>query len=220
MSLLHPDPGKEIDGAARGEAFTKGTSHVVWASLLAAITVTIAIAVYVVAGEKPPVASGEILQVWAQPRYVQTTGLDANGDAMAQESIDQVLVLAHVRLHNQSQYPLFLEDVLANIQRPNGTLSVYAGSAGQYEEALVAYPELAALHATPLSPRTTIAPGQTVEGTAFWAVRMTRQAWEERRGLNLTFEIQYHPSLVLEPRAPVTELQPEPAHLSARKDNR
>ncbi len=220
MSLLQQDPGKEIDDAARGEAFTKGTSHVVWASLLAAVTVTILIAVYVVAGEKPPVASAEILQVWAQPRHVQTSGLDANGDAMAKESFDQVLVLAHVRLHNQSQYPLFLEDVLANIQRPNGALSVYAGSVGQYEEALVAYPELAALHATPLSPRITIAPGQTVEGTAFWAVRMTRQAWEERQGLNLTFEIQYHPSLVLGLRAPVTELQPEPARPSARKDNR
>jgi hypothetical protein len=220
MSLLHQDPGEEIDDAARGEAFTKGSSHVVWASILAAITVTIAIAVYVVAGQKPPVANGEIVQVWVQPRHVQTAGFDANGDAMAKESFDQVLVLARVKLHNQSQYPLFIEDVLANIQRANGTLSVSAGSAGQFEEALVAYPELAALHATPLSPRTTIAPGETIEGTAFWAVRMTKQAWEARQGLNLTCKIQYQPSLVLEPHTPITELQPEPARSSAWKDNR
>jgi hypothetical protein len=220
MSLLHQEPGEEVDDAARGEAFTKGTSHVIWAGVLAAVTVTVAIAVYVMAGEKPPVASGEVVQVWAQPRHIQTTGFDANGDAMAQESFDQVLVLARVKLHNQSRYPLFLQDVLANIERPNGTLSVSAGSAGQYEEALVAYPELAALHAPPLSPRTTIAPGETVEGTAFWAVRMTRQAWETRQGLNLRFNFQYQSSLVLEPHAPVTELQPEPARSSARKDNR
>ena len=44
MSLLHQDSPEEIDDAARGEEFTKGTSHVVWASALATVLVTVAIA--------------------------------------------------------------------------------------------------------------------------------------------------------------------------------
>jgi hypothetical protein len=205
MSLLHQESPDDIDDAARGEAFTKGSSHVVWASLIATVVVTIAIAVYVVAGEKRPVASGEIVQVWAHPRHVETSGYDANGASMAKESFDQVLIFAHVKLHNQSKVPLFLEDVLANATLGEGIVSISAGSAAQYEEVFVAYPELASLHANALSPRTTIAPGESVDGTAFWATRLTRQAWDARKSLNFTFRFQYQANLVLAPHNAVME---------------
>src|ERR1035437_4453005 len=123
MSLLHQESPDEIDDAARGEEFTKGSSHVVWAGVIAALLVTIAVAVYVLAGEKPPWAVGEIVQVWAHPRHGETSEIDANGAAMAKESFDQVLVFAHVKLHNQSKVPLFLEDVLANAKLGNIILS-------------------------------------------------------------------------------------------------
>jgi hypothetical protein len=69
----------------------------------------------VLASHKPPGASGEIVQVWAYTEHVETSGIDANGDAMAKESFDQVLLFAHVKLHNQSKVPLTLQDVLANV---------------------------------------------------------------------------------------------------------
>src|ERR1035438_5443785 len=103
MSLLHPESEEEIDDAALGEEFTKGTSHVVVAAIVATVVVAIAVAIYVVAGEKPPVASGEIVQLWAHPSHVETSGFDANGEAMARQSFDQVLVFAHIKLRNQSK---------------------------------------------------------------------------------------------------------------------
>lgn len=205
MSLLQQDYLDEIDGAARGEAFTKGSSHVIWAALIAVVLVTVAIAVYVLAGEKPPVAVGEIVQVWAHPRHGETSEIDANGAAMAKESFDQVLVFAHVKLRNQSKVPLYLEDVLANARLGDGTLSVSAGSAAQYEEVFLAYPELAALHGNVFAPRTTIAPGQSMDGTAFWVFRRTKQEWDARKDLNFAFRFQYQSSLVLAPHSAVTE---------------
>ncbi len=205
MSLLHQESGEEIDDAARGEAFTKGSSHVVLAGLIAAALVTIAIAVYVLAGEKPPVAGGEIVQVWAHPRHVETSGFDANGAPMPRESFDQLLVFAHVKLRNQSKVPLFLENVLANVTQADGTLSVSAGSAAQFQEVFLAYPELAVPHANALSPHRTLDPGESVDGTVFWAMQMTRQQWDARKNLNFTFVFQYQSSLVLAPHTAVIE---------------
>ncbi len=221
MSLLHQESQEEIDDAALGEEFTKGSHHVVWTSAIAAVLVTIVIAIYVLAGEKPPVASGEIIHVWAYPCHVVTSGIDAAGASMAQESFDQVLVFAHVKLRNQSKVPLFIEDILANAKLGNDTLSVSAGSTGQYEEAFLAYPELAAIHGNSLPPRITLAPGESVDGTAFWVFRKPKEEWDARKdwepdsrlgdpgsrsGLNFTFKFQYQHNLVLPPPTAITVL--------------
>src|SRR5579862_9561865 len=103
MSLLNQETRQELDDAARGEEFTKGTSHILWASLAAAVVVTIAIAIYVISGQKPPVATGEVLEIWAHPMHTVTPGFDASGSPMSQETFDQVLVFTKVRLHNQSK---------------------------------------------------------------------------------------------------------------------
>ena len=141
MSLLHQESQEEIDDAALGEEFTKGSSHVVLASVIATVLVTVVVAIVVLASHKPPVASGEIVQVWDYPEHGETSGIDANGDAMAKESFDQVLLFAHVKLHNQSKVPLILQDVLANVRLADGVpLSVSAGSVAQFEEAFLAFP--------------------------------------------------------------------------------
>ena len=41
MSLLNQDT-EEVDDAARGEEFTKGSSHVIWAAVIATIVVSAA----------------------------------------------------------------------------------------------------------------------------------------------------------------------------------
>jgi hypothetical protein len=221
MSLLHQDSTEEIDDASRGEEFTKGSSHVVIATIIAAVLVTAVIAVLVFASRKPPVATAEILEVWAHPTHGETSGVDANGEPMAKENFDQVLLFAHVRLHNQSKYPIFIENLLANARLTNGApISVSAGSVAQLQEAFVAYPELTVPHDSPLHLNTFVPPGQSMDCTAFWVFRMTRRQWEARKdwppesksddpgskyGLNFTFAIQYQPSLVLAPSAPVME---------------
>lgn len=205
MSLLNQESGSK-DDATRGEAFTQGSSHMVWAILAAAVLVTIVIAAYVLIEEKPPAASGEIVQMWTHPQHVESPGIDANGASMARESFDQVLVFAHVKLHNRSEHPLLLQDVLANAKLGDGTLSVSAGSTAQYEEAFIIYPELAALRTTALSPHRMIAPGENIDGSVFWVIRMTQKEWEARKGLDFTLTFQYQPKLVLAPPAAITVL--------------
>lgn len=205
MSLLHQESPQDLDDAARGESFTKGSSHVVWASVAAAILVTAAIVIYVIAGEKPPAATGEILEVWAHPMHTETAGFDASGAAIPQESFDLVLVFAHARLHNQSKQPLFLHQILTNAALDDGIHASYAAATSQYDRVFLAYPELAQWRATALSPETAIQPGQTVEGTFVSSFRLTKQQWDARRSLDFTFGFRYLPSLTLKTKAAVIE---------------
>lgn len=199
MSLLRQESQQEIDDAARGESFTKGTGHLVWASIAATVLVTIAIAIYVISGQKPPVATGQVLEIWAHPMHTVTPAFDANGSAMSQDSFDQVLVFAKVRLHNQSKQPVFLHQILTNVTLEDGIHSSFAAMPSQYERIFLAYPDLAPWRAATLSPDATLEPGQTAEGTFVSSFRMSRQQWDARKALNFTFGFRYQPSIALTP---------------------
>ena len=203
MSLLQQD-SPELDDAARGEELTKGSSHVLWASILAGVIVTAAIAIYVITGQKPPAATGEIEQIWVHPQHTETSGFDANGAPMAKEAFDQVYVFALVKLHNQSQNPLFLHNIMTNATMDDGIHSSYAATLSDYNRVFIAYPNMPVPHGKPLSPQTTIAPGQTVEGTIVSAFRLTQEQWGARKDLNFSFGIQYQPDLVVAPHVSIT----------------
>lgn len=204
MSLLHQE---ERDDAARGEAYTKGSSHVLIAAIIAGAVMCIVIAVYVIAGQKPPFASGEITAVWAHPQHTETSGLDANGMPMPKESVDQVMVFATVSLTNKTDHPLFLGNVTANLTLADGSIAhCYAANKGDYERIFVAYPNLPVPHLAPISPLdTTINPGQTVVGTFVSAFKMTQQQWDARKSLDFTFDFRYQPPLVVTPHVSITE---------------
>jgi len=205
MSLLQQESPEETEIGLKGEAYTKGSSHIVIAAVIATVLVAGAMVAYVLLGEKPPPVTGELLQVWAHPRHVETSGIDANGSPMPKEIVDEVLIFAHVRLHNQSKGPLLMQDVLMNSKLGGSILSISAGTAGQYDQVFLAYPEIAEKHERALSPHVIIEPGQTVEGTVFWAARMSKQEWDARKDLSFTFQFQYQPSLTLAPHFAVTE---------------
>jgi hypothetical protein len=204
MSLLRQD-SPQLDDAARGEEFTKGSSHLLWTSLIAVVVVTAAIAVYVITGQKPPAASGDIEQVWVHPQHTETSGFDANGAPMARETADQVYVFALVKLQNQSDKPLFLHNILANATLDDGIHSSYAATASDYDRVFLAYPNMPVPHGKALSPQTTIDPGQSAEGTIVSAFRLTKAQWDARKDLNFTFGIQYQKDLVLAPHSPITD---------------
>ena len=124
MSLLNPDPMEKIDDAALGEEFTKGTSHVVLAGLIAAVLVIAVVVVTLLASRKPPVAAGEVVEVWAFPQHGETSGLDAKAKPWPTEPFDQVLLFAHIRLRNQSKLPLQLQNILANTRQADGIPSL------------------------------------------------------------------------------------------------
>jgi hypothetical protein len=205
MSLLQQD-STELDDAARGEELTRGSSHVVWAAISATLVVSTAIAIYVIAEQKPPIATGEIVAVWAHPQHTETSGFDVNGAPMAKQEVDQVMVFTQVRLHNQSDHPLFLSNVLTNVTINDGIHSSYAANKADYDRIFIAYPNIPVPHNTPISPLdTTLDPGQTVEGTFVSAFRMTKQEWDARKKLDYTFTFRYQPNLVLAPQVAITE---------------
>jgi hypothetical protein len=206
MSLLHQESQGELDDAARGESFTKGTGHLVWAAIAATVVVSIAIAVYVIVGNKPPVATGEALEVWAHPMHEVTPAFDAAGEAVSQSAFDQVLVFTRIRLHNQSKGPLFLHQIMTNVTLNDGSVdSSFATTASQYERIFLAYPDLAQWHSTPLNTDVTLDIGQTVEGTFVSSFRMTKEQWDARKSLDFTFGFRYQPNFKVTATTPVTD---------------
>jgi len=201
MSLLQ----QESESTSAGESYTKGTSHVLIATVVATVLVSIAIAGYVIAGQKPPASTGEIVDVWAHPMHSETSGWDANGAAIPKEEIDQVLLFTHVRLHNQSKEPIFLHQIVANATLPDGIHSSYAAMPSDFERIFKAYPALMQWHAPPISPDLTLQPGETKEGSFACSFRMTKADWESRKSMDYSFNFQYLPSLTLTPKGSITE---------------
>jgi hypothetical protein len=204
MSLLQQD-SPELDDAARGDDITKGSSHPLAAGIFAAVLVSMAIAGYFISGIKPPAITGEVEQVWAHPQHTESSGFDANGASMARESFDQVYVFAQVKLHNQSEQPLFLHNIMTNATLDDGIHSSYAATASDYDRVFLAYPNMPVPHGKGLSSQATIAPGETLEATVVSAFRLTKGEWDARKSLDFTFGIQYQPNLVLTPQTPVTD---------------
>jgi hypothetical protein len=204
MSLLHQG-SSEVDDAARGEELTKGTSHIVVASIIATVVVIIAIAIYVISGQKPPAAAGEVTQVTAHMMHRESSGLDASGRPMPKDDFDQVLVFTHVKLHNQSKNPLFLRQMLTNVTLDDGLHTSYAATPTDYERLFQAYPELASLHGKPIPTEATVPAGEWVEGDFVTSFRMTKAQWDARKGLDYSVSFRYQPDLKLAAAGPVTE---------------
>ncbi len=204
MSLLQQNP-TALEGAAAGEELTKGSSHIIWASVIAAVAVSIAIAVYVIAGQKPPASAGEVNGAVAHFMHREMPSFDANGAPMPKEDFDQVLLFTHIKLHNQSKEPLFLRNIMANVLLPDGLHSSYAATPTDYNRLFAAYPDLASLHGKSLATEETIPAGQWLEGDFVASFRMKKDEWESRKNLDYSVSFRYQPDLKLTPTTPVTE---------------
>jgi len=204
MSLLQQN-SQEQDDASRGEELTKGTSNALLASVIAAVLVSVAIFLYIKLGEKPPVAAGDVSNVQAHLMHRETAAFDAAGAAMPQERFDQVLVFAHVKLHNQSKMPLFLHQAMMNLTLDDGIHTSYVATPTDYDRAFKGYPELAPFHGSPLPSEATIDPGQNLEGDILASFRLTQQEWSARKGLDFTFGFRYQPLLKVSPAGAVMD---------------
>lgn len=205
MSLLQ-DPSTRSDKAL-GEEITKGSSHLVIATAIAAVLVSLAIAWYIIAGQKPPAATGQVVRVVAHPVHRETAGYDAGGMPMPKEEFDQILVFTHVTMHDQSKNPLFLRRITTNVTMADGSIrSSYAATPVDYQRLFQAYPDLAAFRGnSPVDLEGTIQPGGTLEGDFVSSFRMTKQEFDSRKGLNYNISFRYLPDLVLTPTVTVVE---------------
>ncbi|MGA2249642.1 hypothetical protein [Terracidiphilus sp.] len=196
MSLLQQN-SPDLDDAARGEDFTRGSSHIVWAAAIAAIVVSIAVAAYALVTKEMPAATGQVARATVHFVHHESSGMDAAGNPMPKEPFDQVLVFSHIQVHNQSKNPLFVRQIMTNVTLDDGIHTSYAAIPHDYERLFQANPDLAVLHGTPLPGDITIAPGQTLEGDIVAAFRLTQAEWTANKGMNYTVSLQYQPDLIL-----------------------
>lgn len=205
MSLLQQNSNVQ-DDAARGEEFTNGTSRIGWAATIAAVLVSVAIAAYFFAGQKGPVAAGEVSGVTARMVHRETSAFDAGGAPKPKDEFDQVLLFSHLKIQNRSKHPITVHDISANVTLPDGIHSSNAASSYDYDRLFQFMPDLAPLHGKALPMEATLQPGQTLEGDAIMSFRLTRAEWDARRSLDFTIAIPYQETVKITPTSPVTTL--------------
>jgi hypothetical protein len=196
MSLLQQN-SSELDDAARGEDLTRGTSHIVWAAVIAAIVVSIAVVAYAVVTRETPAAAGQVVRTTVHFVHHESSGLDAAGNPMPKEAFDQVLVFSRIQIRNQSKNPLFMRQIMTNVTLDDGIHTSYAAIPHDYERLFQANPDLMAVHGTPLPTDATIQPGQSLEGDIVAAFRLTQAEWDKRKGIDYHVSLQYQPDLIL-----------------------
>ena len=166
--------------------------------VIAAIVVTIALALYVYLGQKPPVASGEVLASTVYPVHSTINNGAGGNDGMAgtSESYDQVIVLTKVRIRNQTDIPLFLEDVGAAIKLPDGSEQTNVAASNQdMDRVFQAYPSLGYLRADPIHRDITLTPGQAVEGLAIFNYPITKEQWDTLQTAKVVVQFMHQKNL-------------------------
>jgi hypothetical protein len=203
MSLLQQDSNIQ-DDASRGEEFTKGTSRIGIAAIIATVVVALAIAAYVITGQKGPVASGEVTGVTAHMVHRETSAFDAGGAPKPKDIFDQLLLFSHLKVQNLGKEPITVHDIMANITLPDGIHSANAASPYDYERLFQFMPDLNPLHGKSLPLETTLSPGQAIEGDVIMSFRMTKEEWDTHKNLDFSVAIPYQDTVKITPKGPVT----------------
>jgi hypothetical protein len=148
--------------------------------VIAAIAVSIALGLYVYLSQKPPVAAGEVLQVTLYPVHTRISNGGDEGMAGSSEFYDQLLILAKIRVRNQTDIPLFLQDTWARVTLPDGSQQVNVAAGDKdMDRVFQAYPSLSSLRAEPIHRDITLTPGQSVEGLAIFNFPFTKDEWDK-----------------------------------------
>jgi hypothetical protein len=156
--------------------------------LLAALLVCAVIAAYVLLGQKPPMATGEVARISVFPVHTTIHG-GAPGPGMAgqDEVYDQLLVMAHVRVHNQSKEPINVDDAWATVTLPDGeTRRSLAASDTDFQRVFAAYPQLGPIRMEPFRRDVTIQPGESVDGMLIFNYPLDEHQWASRKALTVT----------------------------------
>jgi hypothetical protein len=149
--------------------------------VIAAIVVSIALGIYVYLGQKPPVAAGEILTMNLYPVHtlINNGGGGDNGMPGTAEYYDQLLILAKIKIRNQTDIPLFMQDISATIKLPDGSeqVNVTAGDKDM-DRVFQAYPSLNYLRTDSIRRDITLTPGQSVQGLTIFNFPITKEQWD------------------------------------------
>jgi hypothetical protein len=149
--------------------------------VIAFVAVSIAIGLYVWIGEKPPVARGGVLTMNLYPVHtlINNGGGGDTGMMGSAEYYDQLLILAKIKITNQTNIPLFMQDISAAIKMPDGSDQVnVTASDKDMDRVFQAYPSLSYLRADSIPRDTTLTPGQSVQGLAIFNFPITKEQWD------------------------------------------
>ena len=207
MSLLQlkDDKTRDLDASANGKDYASGSSYLLWASIVAFVVVSVGITLFLLSTRKPPVAAGEVTQVWTHSVHQLSTPHDANGVEGPTEQFDQVLVFSHIRVRNESDAPIVLKELLTNVTLADGQHASTAAGTIDYGRIFLVYPELASLHGKPLDRDTVMKPNDVLDGMMVSAFHVSKDQWAAHKDLNVTLQFKYHPDLVLVPTVPIAE---------------
>lgn len=152
----------------------------------------------------PAVHSGQVLSIEVYPihRELGTGPLDGSRTDGLQgqpDIYDQLIVLANVRIKNQTDIPLFLHDMWAVVHLQNGEDErSLAASARDFDKLFVAYPDLKSIRKDPLPRDLTLAPGQQAEGMVIYNFPISKAQWDSRSDTEMRFSFLHQNSLVLD----------------------
>jgi len=167
--------------------------------LAAAIVIpVVAVAAYVFFARVPTPYSGQILSVNVYPIHQDLSQPSTvQGVGGQNETYDQVLILADIRIQAISKVPLFLRDMWANVNLPTETDRATAVSASDFDKVFIAYPELRQFQKPPLKRDMTLQPGQQAEGMVIFSYQMNKATWDARTGTDISLDFIHQKPLVL-----------------------
>jgi hypothetical protein len=168
--------------------------------VIAAILVTIALGLYVYLAQKPPVASGEVLTTTVYPIHtvLSNGGGTQEGMAGSAESYDQLLVLSKIRIRNQTDIPLFLQDIRSAIKLPDGSEQEnVSASDNDMNRVFQAYPSLSYLRSPTIGRDITLTPGQFAEGLVIFNYPITKEQWDKLQSAKVVVSFMHQKNLEL-----------------------
>jgi hypothetical protein len=167
--------------------------------VIAAIVVSIALGLYVYLGQKPPVAAGEILTMNLYPVHaLVNNGGGPEGMQGQGEYYDQLLILAKIRIRNQTDIPLFMQDISATIKLPDGSEQVNVTAADKdMDRVFQAYPSLSYLRADSIRRDITLTPGQSVQGLTIFNFPITKEQWDTLQSAKVVVSFMHQKNLEL-----------------------
>jgi len=165
--------------------------------------VVLAVGAYVWIKLIPPVHTGQVLSVYVDPIHRELSTGPPNGSKTdglqgQPEIYDQLIVLANVRVKNQTNIPIFLHDMWGVVHLQNDEEErTLAASTRDYDKVFIAYPDLKPLRKDPLQRDLTLAPGQQVEGMVIYNFPISKEQWNLRQDMEMHFSFLHQNSLVL-----------------------
>ena len=164
------------------------------------VVVLLVIGAYIYVEEKPPVVAGDVLHLSAYPIHRESKASMFSTPQVGQvdNNFDEVIIIADVRIHNQSQGSVFLADMAALLKLPTEEDRSAAATASDFNRVFIAYPTLAPMKQQPLVRDTTIPAGATAEGQLVFNYPITKEQWDQRKSLDITLSFINQKDLVLQ----------------------